>query len=158
MRKWPRKCPRKIYFTSDKAWSDEEKSISRDSIRKQNTSSRAILCKMNLAIVFCMCQVHHTGLSLSLYCIKKQVPITHEGFPGKNSSMINRNVSNSVTSVFKTSWSKGHFWSYAEAKTILKRVCSHQNKENTKQLFKTFEYTITNFEMQCFSLAFTISS
>ena len=32
---------------------------------------------------FCMCQINHVRLSLSLYCIKIQAPITREEFPGK---------------------------------------------------------------------------
>ena len=79
-----------------------------------------ILCKINLATVFCMRQINHTRLWLSLYCIKIQVPITKEGFSGRTKSrMINCNVCISVISVVKTSWRNRHFWWYAEAKTIL---------------------------------------
>ena len=62
-----------------------------------------------------MCQIHHIRLSLSVYCIKIEVPIPREGFPSKRTA--------DVKDIFDHS--------YAEA--ILKRVFNHQNKEVEKK-------------------------
>ena len=62
----------------------------------------------------------------------------------KKKIMINRSFCTSVTSVFKTSGHKWHFWSYAGASTIMKRLFSHQNKEKTKKKKKNE----TNLNMQ----------
>ena len=85
--------------------------------------------------LFSMCQIHHNKLLLSDYLIKIHAPTTGEWI-SKNSRMINRSVCTSVTSVFKTSGRKGHFWSYAGAKTIMKRFLSHQHKETSRKCWK----------------------
>ena len=91
-----------------------------------------------------MCQIHHIRLSLSVYCIKIEVPIPREGFPSKRPA--------DVKDIFDHS--------YAEA--ILKRVFNHQNKEvektttknKKKKTLKPFEYAtrnmLTNFEILTF--------
>ena len=47
--------------------------------------------------------------------------------------MLYRSGCISMTSVFKSSKRKGHFWSYVGVKNIVKRLFNHQNKEKTKQ-------------------------
>ena len=101
------------------------------------------------------CMVHkiwHASKSVTNghtdWCTNNPKPINPSNFFEvggiKNKKMINRSVCCSVMSVFKTSERKRHFWSHVEAKTIMKRLFSHQNKEKTKQLLKTFEYAMRN--------------
>ena len=102
-----------------------------------------------------MCQTYHIRLSLSLYSIKIQTPITREGIPVRK-GLINLSVCTSVMSVFKTSGRKGHSLSYAGTKSITKRMFGYQNKERTKELLKTCEYAtrnrLTYFEILTFFL------
>ena len=74
--------------------------------------------------------------------------------------MINRSVCTIVTSVFTINVRKGHFLSYAEAKSIMKRLLSNQYKEKTNQSLKTFEHTasnrITNFGKLTFFSCFYV--
>ena len=52
---------------------------------KTNTETKRYYTVQNkFNSCFCMCQFNHIRLSLSLYCVKIQAPITREGFPGKN--------------------------------------------------------------------------
>ena len=68
----------------------------------------------------------------------------------------------SVTSIFKTSWRKAHFWWYSGVKTILQREFSHQNKERKnscwKHLNRLQEIRLQIGKIWRFSMAFTILS
>ena len=79
-------------------------------------------------------------------------------FPVK-SRMINRSDCTSVPS-----GRKRHFWSYARVKTIMKRLFSHQNKEEEKEkniienLNMLKEIALQTLKFWRFSFYFTLSS
>ena len=69
-----------------------------NSLGEENKEIKSILRMQNkFSNCLCVCQIHHTRLSLSMYCIKIQAPITRKGFPGNKSRMINRSVCTIVT-------------------------------------------------------------
>ena len=146
-----------------------QQAVSNSTIRRRNlytnTDSHMLVKPVwfilwKIKAFFKMCQAHRIMFSLSVYCIKIQAPITWEGSTGKKSRTINRSICTSVTSAFKTSWREGHFWSYAGAKSIIKRLFAHQNKEKAKQLLTTIEYATINklisFENLTFFLCFNV--
>ena len=102
---------------------------------------------------FCMRQIHHIRLLVSLYCIKIQEPIIKEGFPGKKKlRIINSNVCTSVTSVLRPADVNKIFDDMRKPKPycseclviiIKKKKITKQTKKQkqktTKELLKTFD-------------------
>ena len=81
--------------------------------------SRLTLGKINLAIVFVCVRSIISGFYCHFIESKYKCRSPKKDFLVKTIRMIICNVCTSVTSVLKTSWRKGHFWWYAEAKNIV---------------------------------------
>ena len=99
--------------------------------------------KKNSNCIF-MCQSTTSGFYCQIIASRYMRRLLEKEFPVNKSRMINRIVCTSVTSVFKSSWRKGHFWSYAGAKTIMKHLFSYQNKKKDKTCWKQKEYAKRN--------------
>ena len=120
-----------------------------------------ILCKINLAIVFVCVRFTKSGFYGKIIASRYMHRSLEKEFLVKQSRIINRSVCTKVASVLKTSGRKGHFWSYAGTKIIMKRLFCHHNKEKTKIVEKMNvlrEKSLQILKFLTFSFDFTLSS